>query len=62
MQTNPMPPLTLQNILDLPREVATDPLRLASKLDCDGARLDPVFVELSSLVSKLKPDETIEKS
>lgn len=62
MQTNPMPPLTLQNILDLPRDVATDPLRLASRLDCNGARLDPVFVELSSLVCKLKPEETVRKS
>lgn len=48
-------PLTFQNILALPRDVAEDPLRLASKLACDGEGLNPAFAELSSLVCELQP-------
>lgn len=62
MQTNRMAPLTLQNILDLPREVTADPLLLASRLNCDSAELDPVFAELSSLIAKLQPAEPVRKS
>ena len=61
MQTNQTSPLTLQSILALPRDVAGDPSKLASRFACDDAQPNPIFAELSSLVRELEPTDALDK-